>query len=269
MKSVIQEAIWHIQKSENIKVILAVEAGSRAWGFESPDSDYDVRYVYVRQPEDYLQIDMERDVIDHYHKQPYIQGTRFDDPLLDITGWDLRKTLQLMRKSNPQLQEWLNSPVTYWDLQKDELRELNGKIDRYAPVYAFYRDMAHSNFRTYLCGDYVRYKKYLYVIRPLLAAQWVVTYRTFPPVDFRTLFDTVIIQYEVMFPELRGAIEHLLIEKAKASEMQDAPRNEILHEWITSEFARKRHQMNDPESNPTDMLNEYFRRTVRGFSTLF
>lgn len=268
MKDKILDALRHIEREENITILVAVEAGSRAWGFESPDSDFDVRYVYVRQSEAYMEIDQRRDVIDHYHKQPYIAGTRFDDPLLDITGWDVRKALQLMRKGSPQLQEWLHSPTLYIPLHRERLLELSNSMDRFEPVYVFYRSMASNNFRTYLQGELVRYKKYLYVIRPLFAAQWVAAYRTFPPVDFRTLFDDVIVQYEAMFPNLREAIERLLAKKAKASELEDAPRDEVLHEWIRWEFTRKSQQMNDPEWDPTPQLNSYFQEIVSGFGDL-
>lgn len=264
----ILRALDLIEKSENVRIILAVEAGSRAWGFESPDSDFDVRYVYVRHADFYMSIDGGRDVIDHYHKQPYIQGTEFDDPLLDITGWDIRKALQLMRKANPQLQEWLHSPICYFTGQRSQLQALSAQVDRFEPVYAFYRDMAKNNFRTYLQGEMVRYKKYLYVIRPLLAAQWVRTYRTFPPVHFRDLFETIIVQYEIMYPELRDAIERLLAKKAEASELADAPRDEALHEWIECEFKRKSIQLNDAESDPTPVLNSYFREIVHGSELL-
>lgn len=266
MREKILGALRHIEREERVSILVAVEAGSRAWGFESPDSDFDVRYVYVRRPDAYMEIDPRRDVIDHYHTQPYIAGTQFDDPLLDITGWDVKKALQLMRKGSPQLQEWLNSPTVYSSLQRYRLLELSNSLDRFEPVYAFYRSMAASNFRTYLQGERVRYKKYLYVIRPLFAAQWVVTYRTFPPVHFRTLFNDVIVQYEMMFPHLRDAIELLLERKASASELEDAPRDDALHEWICCELKRKPTQMNDPESDPTSKLNLYFQEVVREFA---
>lgn len=265
MREKILEALRHIEREEDITILVAFEAGSRAWGFESPDSDFDVRYIYVRRPDDYLTIDQRRDVIDHYHTQPYITGTQFDDPLLDITGWDVRKALQLMRKSNPQLQEWLHSPICYLDAERERLTQLSALVDRFRPVVEFYRGMAYGNFREYLQGSQVRYKKYLYVIRPLLAAQWVRTYRTFPPVLFSTLLEDTIVQYEAMYPELRGAIERLLAKKAQSTEMEDAPRDPALHEWIEAELARKPEPMNDPTGDPTPQLNDYFREVVRGF----
>ncbi len=102
MRKKIKEQLRRIEDAENIKILLAVESGSRAWGFASPDSDYDVRFVYIRSLEDYLRLDATRDVIE----------LPIDD-VLDINGWDLQKTLRLLHKSNPTLFEWFSSPIVY------------------------------------------------------------------------------------------------------------------------------------------------------------
>ena len=102
MRKKIKEQLRRIEDAENIKILLAVESGSRAWGFASPDSDYDVRFVYIRSLEDYLRLDAIRDVIE----------LPIDD-VLDINGWDLQKTLRLLHKSNPTLFEWFSSPIVY------------------------------------------------------------------------------------------------------------------------------------------------------------
>lgn len=94
MREKIQEQLRRIEEAENIKILLSVESGSRAWGFASPDSDYDVRFIYIRRLEDYLRLDTNRDVIE----------LPIDD-VLDINGWDLQKTLRLLHKSNPTLFE--------------------------------------------------------------------------------------------------------------------------------------------------------------------
>ena len=102
MREKIQAQLHRIEDEEHIKILLAVESGSRAWGFASPDSDYDVRFVYVRRTEDYLRLEMVRDVIE----------LPIND-VLDINGWDLQKTLKLLYKSNPTLFEWFSSPIVY------------------------------------------------------------------------------------------------------------------------------------------------------------
>lgn len=91
-----------IEQRHDVRVLFACESGSRGWGFASPDSDYDVRFLYVHKPEWYLRVEPQRDVIE-----------RPIDDVLDVSGWELRKALQLMRRSNPTLFEWLDSPVIY------------------------------------------------------------------------------------------------------------------------------------------------------------
>ena len=102
MEKLICSKLHEIEKENNVKILLAVESGSRAWGFASPDSDYDVRFIYVRPKEDYLRLENVRDVIE----------LPIDD-VLDINGWDLQKTLRLLYKSNPTLFEWFSSPIVY------------------------------------------------------------------------------------------------------------------------------------------------------------
>ncbi len=102
MRTRVQEELERLERERNVKVLYACESGSRAWGFASPDSDYDVRFVYVEKPDWFVQVDAPRDVIE-----------RPLDDELDVSGWELRKTLGLLRKSNPTLLEWLDSPLVY------------------------------------------------------------------------------------------------------------------------------------------------------------
>ena len=102
MEALIKEKLHEIEQRENCRILLAVESGSRAWGFASPDSDYDVRFIYVRPRESYLRLNRARDVI-----ELPING------VLDINGWDVDKTLKLLHKSNPTVFEWFSSPIVY------------------------------------------------------------------------------------------------------------------------------------------------------------
>ena len=106
MRKKIQTQLRRIEEEESIKILLAVESGSRAWGFASPDSDYDVRFIYIRRMEDYLKLEKVRDVIE----------LPMDD-VLDMNGWDLQKTLRLLYKSNPTLFEWFSSPIVYQETE--------------------------------------------------------------------------------------------------------------------------------------------------------
>ena len=114
MRKKIQTQLRRIEEEESIKILLAVESGSRAWGFASPDSDYDVRFIYIRRMEDYLKLEKVRDVIE----------LPMDD-VLDMNGWDLQKTLRLLYKSNPTLFEWFSSPIVYQETEfADKFRDL-------------------------------------------------------------------------------------------------------------------------------------------------
>lgn len=98
----INEELDKIERKEGVRILHAVESGSRAWGFASPDSDYDVRFVYVRPKEDYLRLDEPKDVIEWQL-----------DEVLDINGWDLKKALRQFAKGNVTLFEWSESPIVY------------------------------------------------------------------------------------------------------------------------------------------------------------
>lgn len=102
MREIIIDKLKGIEQNNNVKILYACESGSRAWGFASPDSDYDVRFIYIHNPDYYLSIDNADDVIELPVNE-----------VLDISGWDIRKALKLFRKSNPPLMEWLQSPIVY------------------------------------------------------------------------------------------------------------------------------------------------------------
>ena len=224
--AIILERLAAIERAEAVRILYACESGSRAWSFASPDSDYDVRFICVRPRDWYLSIDLEhrRDVIE----RP-IEG------VLDINGWDLRKALQLMRKSNPPLFEWLHSPLVY--RAQAGFREAMAALTPayYSPTGCawHYLHMARGNDQDYLHGDRVRLKKYLYVLRPLLAVRWLESGRGVVPMPFHELVETLIPP-----GELRDAIERLLRLKQGGEELAWGPRIPVLSDWIKAELAR-------------------------------
>lgn len=171
MEGIIKEELKCIEEMHNVKILYACESGSRAWGFPSKDSDYDVRFIYINHPDWYLSIDDKRDVIE----------LPIND-LLDINGWDIRKALKLFRKSNPPLQEWLLSDIVYYQKYDfiNNLRALSSEV--FSPISCFYHylNMARNNYREYLQGDQVKIKKYFYVLRPVLACKWIEQHNTMP-----------------------------------------------------------------------------------------
>ena len=215
-----------IEQREECVVCLAVESGSRAWGFASPDSDYDVRFLYVRPPSWYLSVHVEdkRDVIE----EPI-------NDVLDITGWDIRKALRLLKKSNPPLLEWLQCSLIYrqhGDITSD-LRALVSEF--YSPKATFhhYLHMAQGNFREYLRGDTVWRKKYFYVLRPLLAMRWIEQDLGPVPIEFQRLVEATVQSAVVL-----DAIETLLREKRAGAELDRGPRSPELSIFIEAELSR-------------------------------
>ena len=159
MEQIIRQRLYEIEKTQNVRILFAVESGSRAWGIASPDSDYDVRFIYVRPKNDYLRLDELRDVIE----------LPIDDEL-DINGWDLKKALALLYRSNPTLFEWLSSPVIYLKTRfSEDFKELAADYFSKKKSLYHYVSMAKGNYRGYLKGDIVKAKKYFYVLRPVLA----------------------------------------------------------------------------------------------------
>ena len=249
MKTKIQSELSRIETERGVQVLYAVESGSRAWGFASIDSDYDVRFIYLRAPEWYLSVEQKRDVIE----EP-ISGD------LDISGWDLRKALGLLRKSNPPLLEWLRSAIVY----REDVRFSTGfralAENYYSPAKCFfhYLHMAEGNFRDYLRGDVVWLKKYLYVLRPICACRWIERGLGPVPMEFSKLVNKTI--DDVM---LRFAIADLVVRKRNGEELDRAPRVPVISEFVESELARLADIAPEKtEPLPVTELDAFFRNTL-------
>lgn len=213
-----------IEATHDVKVLFACESGSRGWGFASPDSDYDVRFVYVHRLSWYLAVEDGRDGIE----------LPISDEL-DISGWELRKALRLLRRSNPTLLEWLDSPIVYRKdvAAADRMRALADAF--FSPVRGrhHYLAMARKNFQDCLQGDSVRIKKYLYVLRSLLAVQWIDRGLGMPPMRFAALVFGLV-QDEVLLAE----INRLLAIKMKTGEAEHGPRWPRIHVLIQDALAQ-------------------------------
>ena len=179
INEIIQQKLAEIEEKEDVKILHCVESGSRACGFASPDSDYDVRFIYVRKRDFYLKLERTRDVIEWQL-----------DETLDINSWDLQKALQLLYKSNPTIFEWNSSPIVY--KTSDEWTYIKEFINEYflakSGIY-HYISTAKTNYREYLKGEMVRLKKYFYVLRPILACKWIIDKNT-PPMLFSGLMES-------------------------------------------------------------------------------
>ena len=220
----IQNALDCIEKIEDVHIIFACESGSRAWGFESEDSDYDVRFIYVRKTSWYLSIRNKRDVIE----KPISDS-------LDISGWDIAKALALLGKSNPPLLEWLQSPIVYREISPivSKIRELMPEY--YSPKSCMYHylHMAQGNFREYLKGDFVWVKKYFYVLRPVLACIWIESGYGIVPTEFEILADKTI-----KTKELKDAVDSLMARKKAGNELDMGKRIPVISDFLETEIQR-------------------------------
>lgn len=216
MEELIKFKLKEIEEKENVKILHSVESGSRAWGFASSDSDYDVRFIYVRPKEFYLRLDKTRDVIEW----------QLDDTL-DINGWDISKALTLLHGSNPTVFEWNMSPIVY--KTTDRWSQLSKVLEEYfdpkSSLY-HYLSMAKKNRKEYLKSDTVCFKKYFYMLRPLLACRWILAEGTPPPVPFGELVKNR------LEPSLMSAVNTLLDLKQNGSERLEGKRFAALDEYI-------------------------------------
>jgi hypothetical protein len=247
MKKIISEKLDEIEQRENVKILHCVESGSRAWGFASPDSDYDVRFIYVRPREYYLRLDKTRDVIEWQL-----------DETLDINGWDLQKTLRLLHKSNPTVFEWNNSPIVY--RTTSEWAEVQKIIDRYfqqkSGLY-HYLSAAKSNYREYLKTEEVRLKKYFYVIRPILACHWILDKKCPPPMLFSQLAEAE------LDPTVKPYVDRLLDIKMNSPEVATGKRIDEINDYLDRSIAEIEGLIGEGDKAVTegwDELNALFLR---------
>lgn len=230
-RAAVLDALQRIEREHDVRVLFACESGSRGWGFSSPDSDYDARFVYVHPLPWYLSVNEETGPGEP--QRDVIELPIADD--LDVSGWDLRKTLRLVAKSNPTLLEWLCSPVVYGQ-DDDATATLRTLVDEsYSPLSSWhhYRSMAEANFRGYLRGEQVRTKKYLYVLRPVLACLWIERVGSPPPMAFEKLLDRLLPS-----GDLRADIERLLAKKRASAEVEDGPRVPSISAFLEFELER-------------------------------
>jgi predicted nucleotidyltransferase len=250
MENEIKKQLCLLEEKENISILYAVESGSRAWGFASPDSDYDVRFIYVRPKDYYLKLEKTRDVIE----VPI-------NNILDINGWDLNKTLRLLHTSNPTLFEWSNSPIVYRNTPfYDKFKTtINDYFKAKSGLY-HYLSTAKGNYREYLKGDMVKAKKYFYVLRPILACKWILSENCPPPMLFSQLVDSMLEDY------MKPIVSNLLEIKMNSPEIKEIPMIKALNEYIDiniEELSIKISNMPSDRPKKWDELNHIFLSSVK------
>lgn len=250
MKEIIIKELEKIEKEFHVRVIYACESGSRAWGFPSIDSDYDVRFIYIHPRDWYLSISEKRDVIE-----------RPIDSELDIGGWDIRKALKLLKKSNSPLLEWISSPIVYSQLESAmaPFKELSKKTFLPETSFHHYLAMAKKKVSEMQEGEKVRAKTAFYALRPLLCCQWIVKFGTQPPMKIDELLS-------VFIPngDLRNYLDELIDEKSRNNESFFIEPCSLLDDYLELQIDELQSNVpENPEKLKTEVFDEVFRDVLK------
>lgn len=254
----IQKHLRNLEEKHDIKIILAIESGSRAWGFPSKDSDFDVRFIYVHKLEHYLSIEKQRDVIDTPIKFDPVLDAEFD-----MNGWDIKKAIHLASRGNSVVNEWLTSPIEY--LSSPELREeLKKFVTECADLRAyfyFYRNYMRTPWESYSQTDdtLIKIKYYCYSLRCALAIYWIEQRETPPPMDVPNLLAGLNISSEI-----RSEINKLIAAKQQSTESDTIARTPILDNFIDNAISSdaKRPKKDDMQKHNLEKANELFRKII-------
>jgi predicted nucleotidyltransferase len=239
----IKHILNEIAGKKNIRILYACETGSRAWGFPSPDSDYDVRFIYMHERDWYLSLGQRKDTIE------------FMDGELDITGWDLKKCLTLLKKSNTPLIERFQSPIGYYAVEgfKNEFKELIESY--YSPTAVFFH---HYSLAKKFWGDIkdaneFKLKSWFYLVRSLLSCNWIMQDRSVLPMHMEGLMQYV-------SDDIRNKLRALIELKKGVGEKYLHQKDEMLNEWILGLFQLLELSGNSLGISKTDMslLNKFF-----------
>lgn len=220
MEKKILEKLKQIELEKGVEILLAVESGSRAWGFASPDSDYDIRFIYKHDLYHYLSVWEQPDVIEFMTK---------DD--LDGSGWDLRKALKLMAKSNAPLQEWLYSPVVYYENEAFANTMRNLAKNCFSPIACLHHYLGTTkNFMDVCQAEEVKLKSYFYALRTALAGKWIIEHNSFPPVDFMKLLP-------IAPQNIQEKVKELMTIKANQDEKYLHPKEVLVTDFLLETVA--------------------------------
>jgi len=255
MKKQISEALLKVENEHNVRIIYACESGSRAWGFESQNSDFDVRFIYVHPRDWYLSIAEKRDVIE----LPV-------DKLLDINGWDIRKTLQLLRRSNSPLLEWFVSPIKYRCIDDvfNPLLELSKKAFLPDASFHHYLSMAKNNLAKAQETEKPKIKSYLYTLRPILCCQWIKKFGNQPPMRIDELLSIFLPDKK---NELRRHIDEIIGIKKESIESAVIDRSDILENYLTEQLTElSKFSPKKSAKETLELFDSFFKITIEMFS---
>ncbi|WP_069997194.1 nucleotidyltransferase domain-containing protein [Cellulosilyticum sp. I15G10I2] len=248
MYNKIQKTLQQIEEQRDITILYAAESGTRGWGFPSKDSDYHCRFIYIHPQEFYLAVNEEKD---------YIELSV--DSIYDIQGWDLKKVLKSIQKSDPTVSEWLQSPVIYMEKEgfRETLLNLNAKYFDEKPALNHYRSIAATKLEDIKNHKEQRLKRYFYVLRSLLATDYIMANHSMPPMTFQALYECAAIHQD-----LCDEIEKLIETKAGNNDWLKIPTHDALikcFEGLLKKCDNYLQKADKSQRQDDKALNQFFR----------
>ena len=213
-----------VAREHGVRVPWAIESGSRAWGFASPDSDYDCRFFFVRPRAAYTALWPARDVI-----ETPLEG------LLDVNGWDVGKAIRLASAGNATGGEWLRSPWVYDGdpAFRDDLLALVDRVVEPVRLRRHYLHVGRAQWSRAADGeDVVRLKRVFYAIRPALTLRWLDDHAGVPPMSV----DELLAQADVP-ADVREEVARLRMLKSRTRELGTAPVPRAIADWVETIIA--------------------------------
>eukprot|EP01112_Ceratiomyxa_fruticulosa_P004213 TRINITY_DN1464_c0_g1_i2.p1 TRINITY_DN1464_c0_g1~~TRINITY_DN1464_c0_g1_i2.p1 ORF type:complete len:291 (-),score=54.10 TRINITY_DN1464_c0_g1_i2:756-1628(-) len=269
---IVTEYLCDIERKYDVKILFSCEAGSRAYGIHSESSDYDVRFVYVNPLRWYLTTsETKRDDI---IEEEIASNSEKNHPKIELKGWEVKKTLQLCKKSNATLYEWFSSPITYSSYEPFVSKVRTIILSNYSQkgISMHWRSIATNNIKGYINVHDVKYKQYLYVIRPLLFIKWMMVKGKFPPLNFVGVFEDLAAE-KALSPIIEQYIRDLLDQKMSGEYMGEGRHNLDLEKWFSSVlnesleyYSKSKDQGNMNSEDVEDVLNDLFYTTVITFA---
>jgi predicted nucleotidyltransferase len=249
MQTAIQTHLSTIAQRYDVTILYACESGSRAWGFASPNSDYDVRFIYVHKLDWYLSIHGKRDVIEY-----------MDDGVLDINGWDLRKALRLLQKGNAPLREWLHSPIVYYTREDlfSQVHELALRAWLPETLCRHYLSMTKRSLAAAKDASQAKLKTYLYALRPLLCCQWLIQQSTQPPMLIDELLSACLPENE---PDIREFVAEILHVKRNSEETSTMEHSHFFETFLKRQMSELEPKIpKNPEKLSSDEFDRVFKQ---------
>ena len=253
MKKIILEHLQKLEEKHHIRIIYAIESGSRMWGFASENSDYDVRFIYINEPQYYLSVSSKPDYIEYVNQEHDF----------DMVGWDIKKALGLLTKSNMTLYEWLHAPIIYKDSSDiDSFQELAKEYWSLKGLMGSYSHLARHNYKAYIEGKKeVKLKKYLYIIRTIAACICIEKTKQVPPITV----DKLLPYLQEDNKQVSSIFRQIIIDKCAGTELTQAEPNEALNNWIEDKISYYTAMADKLEKEKVDFdkLDKFFYDTVQ------